>query len=394
MSVFACALLSMALLPSRSPAFPAEPSSEAPKVKTPSAKPPKGKPLQPSTVDSLKRAYTGAIQKLNEDHVRKPGKTLEPELAKRLPAQAVSALEKLLASADSEAVLEALVACGESALDLDRMGDFGRIRARLAASGGTAAEGLGTALSRPRFILRGLGGLDDAYLERFAGVLDAILDAYDRVFGFKEWSKVPGKKIRVRVHRVEKIVEPPHFAPQFPYHSEIDFPVVDAKELRSPTEDGKFLFYGLCHELGHLIAMWGDLREEEDHHAWAHYTGVVIVEELSKDETFQPYLSALRDVRWRSLEAERKELASEAPSKTTRAGVLALLVALHDAVGPKALGDAMSALDAANPIEKRPRLQHVRYYRLKDFGAALLAAGKDPKGRKAAAEILEKAAIR
>ena len=37
--------------------------------------------------------------------------------------------------------------------------------------------------------------------------------AYDEVFGFAEYSKVPGKKLRVRVHLEERITRPPHFAP-------------------------------------------------------------------------------------------------------------------------------------------------------------------------------------
>ena len=74
---------------------------------------------------------------------------------------------------------------------------------------------------------RGFGDLQEGYLSDFADLLDGILDAYDETFGFKEWSKVPGKKLRVRVHLVDQITRPPHFAPQFPYHSEIDMPVID-----------------------------------------------------------------------------------------------------------------------------------------------------------------------
>src|SRR6185503_16022492 len=170
------------------------------------------------------------------------------------------------------------------------------------------ARRLGIALSRPRFLIRGLGGLSAGYLERFADVLDAILDAYGEVYGFEEWSKVPGKKLRVRLHLEEKAAGAPHFAPQFEFHSEIDYPVEDGAAFRSPTAGGKFLFYGLCHELGHLIAMWGDAKREEDHHAWAHYTGVAIVEHLARGAKDRPALSGLADVRWRSLEIERKRL--------------------------------------------------------------------------------------
>ena len=42
---------------------------------------------------------------------------------------------------------------------------------------------LGVALARERFLLRGLGGLDTEYLEHFADAFEAILVAYDEVFG-------------------------------------------------------------------------------------------------------------------------------------------------------------------------------------------------------------------
>ena len=227
--------------------------------------------------------YAAAIRKINETHARKPGDRTEDELAKKVPKRALQALEALLDSPDGAADLtDALVACAEAALDLDRSQDFEKILARLKRESPKTAETLGTAYSTKRFQLRGIGGLDEEYLERFASIFSAILDGYAELFGDWEWSKVPGKKLRVRIHLEDKITRPPHFAPQYPFHSEIDFPVIDPEALRSPTSDGKFLFYGLCHELGHVIAMWGDRSNEEDHHTWAHYTGVALVEHLKR----------------------------------------------------------------------------------------------------------------
>jgi hypothetical protein len=333
----------------------------------------------------LAKAYRAAVDRLNEEHARKPGKTLEPDLAKRLPRQASGALAKLLAAKGSPAVADALLASGEAALDLDSTGDFERIRKKLLEDAPEHARRLGTALSRPRFVLRGLGGLESAYLERFADVLDAVLAAYDEVFGFAEWSKVPGKKLRVRLHLEEKITRSPHFAPQHPFHSEIDFPVVDAKELRSPTRDGQFLFYGLCHELGHVIAMWGKTKdEEEDHHAWAHYTGVAIVEHLSKDGG-SDLLRELKDARWRSLAGERERLAGTPPSLSGRDGVLSLLIKLHDAVGPKAIGAAINRLDRE---DRRLRVNRVRYYTFRALEEALLRTLDGAEEKRAAAAAI------
>ena len=235
----------------------------------------------PGDLDRLSSSYARAVRRVNEERAERPGRTREEELSRQLPKEAESALKGLLQRKNSPELFEALAACGAAALDLDRLPDFEKVRARLEKASPEHASRLGAALSRPRFLLRGIG-LDREHLEQFAAALQAVLEAYDEVFGFQELSKVPGKKLRVRVHLEEKIVKPPYFSPKPPFHSEIDFPVVSARDFRSPTASGEFLFYGLCHELGHVVAMWGDRAREEDHHAWAHYTGVTVVEHLSK----------------------------------------------------------------------------------------------------------------
>lgn len=100
----------------------------------------------------LAGVYAKEIEKLNAAHARKPAGT-EDELALKLPAKAGKALDDLLALELEPGVAEALVAAGEAALDLDREDDFARVRARLAGSPEHAAR-LGTALSRPRYVLR------------------------------------------------------------------------------------------------------------------------------------------------------------------------------------------------------------------------------------------------
>jgi hypothetical protein len=337
----------------------------------------------------LAAPYTGAVQKLNEEHARKPKGVTEADLARRFPAAARKSLDALLKAKDSPEVLDALVACGEAALDLDLLADFDRIRERLEGASPEQAKKLGVMVSRPRFLVHGAGGLDRAYLENFADVVDAILAAYDEVFGFKEWSKLPGKKLRFRVHLEEKITRPPHFAPQFPFHSEVDFPVIPGS-LRSPTPEGQFLFYGLCHELGHVIAMWGNGKGpvDEDRHQWAHYTGVTIVEHLAETAKDKPCLQGLADVRWRSLRKERERLQEQKLALASDDGVLALLIALHDQVGPKAIGDAINHLDA---LDRRLRVKRVRYYTFKEIEEALIAGRKDPKDKAAVARVFAEA---
>lgn len=333
----------------------------------------------------LAKTYVGAIHELDEKHARDPGKESEDELAKKLPKPALDALEQLLSEKSGPELAAALRQCLDASLDLARMDDFRRIRERLAVEERDGAAKLDTALARPRFLLRGVGGLDAKYLEGFADVLDGVLGAYDEVFGFREFSKVPGKRIRVRLRLVERIESPPHFAPEFPCHSEIDFPVVDAKELVSPTADGKFLFYGLCHELGHLVAMWDTNARKIDYHTWAHYCGVAVVEQLAQRKPAPKWLEKLRDVEWRSLAKEREAGKQNTPALDSEKGMMATWIALHERVGPKAIGTAINQLDARG---EGPRVNRVRYYDLALLKKALLATLKDKDKRKAVEELL------
>lgn len=328
----------------------------------------------------LARTYAAAIEKVNTKHAANPGKTREDELVKELPGKARDAFEELLKFKAADPLVEALVVAANAAAELDLEVDYERARERVATLDAAAGNKLGLLVSRERFQVRGTQGLDRKYCEHFADVLDAVLDGYDEVFGLTAFSKVPGKKLRVLVHLEASIDSPPHFAPEFPFHSQVDFPVADASGLRSPTSDGKFLFYGLCHELGHVLAMWGDVQREADHHAWAHYTGVTIVEHLSREKKYEKVIDGLDDVRWRSLEKERKELAERTPDLSTREGVMAALVGLHDSVGPRAIGTALETIEAKH--EER-RVNRVRYFEFATLRKALLAGTKKPTDKAA-----------
>ncbi len=329
---------------------------------------------------SLARDYAEAVEAVNRSHLQKPVAKDERELATRLPAAARKLPAQLVKLADAPAVRDALAIAAAAALDLDRVEDFELLQARLAALAPERAAEVGIAVSRPRFLAIGTHGMARDGLVAIADTLDLVLDAYAEVFGLTAFSKVPGKKLRLRVHFVAKIEKPPHFAPQHPFHAEVDFPVVDAHAFESPTKEGQFLFYGLCHELGHVLAMWGDRQNEEDRHAWAHYTGVVIVEHLAA-KGLAP-LAKLRDVRWRSLDFERKRLLAKqvVPGPQDADTVLARFVALHDAVGAKTLGEALVALEAAG---KLTRVNRVRYYAMADFQQALLATKAGRAAKKA-----------
>ncbi len=337
-------------------------------------------PSRPTPLQ-LAAEYAKAIETLNRAHADKPTATSEADLSRNLPPSATKALNALLAQEATQPLADALVTAADAALELDLIADFESIRTRLESISKSKAAELGIALSRPRFLARGLNGIEPDGLRALADVFDRVLDGYEELFGLTNFSKVPGKKLRLRAHLEPTITHPPHFAPQFPFHSEIDFPLVDARAFTSPTADGKFLLYGLCHELGHVVAMWGDPQTEEDHHSWAHYAGLALVEHLSHTHADDPALKSSRDVRWRSLELARAESAQKkiTPGTQDAERVLALLIQLHDTLGPKALGTALNALDA---VDKNQRVNRVRYYRLADFEKALLTTKEGQKQAK------------
>jgi hypothetical protein len=323
------------------------------------------------------KAFVDAVRKLNEAHARKPGETREQELTRKLPKKARTALARVLKSDD----LAALESCSAAALDLALVEDFEALRARRAELEPESAANLPVALARDRFLLVGENGLDVDYLEDFAEVFEDVLGAYDQVFGFEQFSKVPGKKLRVRVHLEPAITRPPYFAPEFRWHSQIDFPVVDGERFRSPTAKGQFLLYGLCHELGHVVAMWGDRTTEEDHHAWAHYAGLKVLEHLNEGKGPRPkWLKSATDYRWRKLAKERAELKDTAPSFENREGVLAFLYQLDELIGPRAIGAAINELDRA---DKRLRINRVRYYSFEELAGALDRTLESKRQRKA-----------
>lgn len=324
-------------------------------------------------------AYAEAVEKLNRDHRRKPTAATEAELAKRLPKAHKKVLPQLLALEPGPDRAALLLDYGKAAADLDRIDDLEAIEKGLAKEAPASAEAFGLYISRPRFLLHAVR-VDRAYAMAFADVVEGVLEAYDDVFGFAEFSKVPGKKIRIELHREARPL-PPKFAPQFPYHSTVDFPIVKDSVLRSPTPDGRFLFYGLCHELGHLIAMWGDRKTEEDHHAWAHYTGIVIVEACAKAR----FAKGLGDKRWRSLSVEQKKQKAVEPSTASREGVLKLLFELHDLLGPRRIGEALNHMDAEGMGH---RINAVRYYGFRDLEKALLSLKLKRKQKKQVKALL------
>ena len=107
------------------------------------------------------------------------------------------------------------------------------------------------------------------------------------------------------------------------------------------------------------------------------------MEHLSKKGL--PALKNMADARWRSLTKQKEQLAGTKPGLENKEAVMALLIALHDAVGPRAIGDAINLLDRQN---KRLRVKHVRYYTFRELREALVATLKEKKAKEAAAGLI------
>jgi len=94
----------------------------------------------------------------------------------------------------------------------------------------------------------------------------------------------------------------------------------------------------------------------------------------------------VRDARWRNLAKLREDVAGVEPGTDSRDAVLALLLALHDELGPRAIGAAINALDAK---DKRLRINHVRYYSFDELEDALQDVLEDKAQKKRARELLK-----
>ena len=103
---------------------------------------------------------------MNERRAKAPAKATEADLGKQLAPAVRQAFAERLA-AKGEGVAPALATAAEAAADLDLAKDFAKATERLRAQDPEAAGKLGLLVSRPRFVVRGIG-LERPYLEHFA----------------------------------------------------------------------------------------------------------------------------------------------------------------------------------------------------------------------------------
>lgn len=144
------------------------------------------------------------------------------------------------------------------------------------------------------------------------------------------------------------------------------------------------MVYGFCHELGHMVAMWGEFgKVEDDKHAWAHYTGSLVVEHVYDKLGSEPWPTWTAFQRRASGRARlEKELEGKASDRSTYEGTLALFDAVGRTCGPEVYGKAFALLAE----KRRFRLvNRVRYLWLDDLRDALLAIVEKEKRNELAA---------
>ena len=232
------------------------------------------------------------------------------------------------------------------------------------------AAKLGQFRSSDNFLARVVGA-DPKYLEAALRLAEAAREGYRELFGFEEISKVPGKRVRIVIH-VDPELETDrlYFHPSPPYHSELRLLVPETKYL---TLAGKRrLVYGFIHELGHMVAMWGEHNKvEDDRHAWAHYTGCLVVEEVYERLGNEPWPSWTAFQRRASgktrllAQIEGKESGTDSYES-----VLALFYRIGETWGTDVYGKAWTWLEKNRRIR---RVNRVPYLWLRDLRDALAA---------------------
>lgn len=128
-----------------------------------------------------------------------------------------------------------------------------------------------------------------------------------------------------------------------------------------------------------------DGERDADHHSWAHYTGVAICEHVARTRADRPWMARIRDAEPRCLAVERERHAGVRPGSGDYPAAMALWLALHDLVGPRAIGAALNELDAR---DERLRVRGVRHYRFEELRDGRERTLRNPELARAAAELL------
>lgn len=148
------------------------------------------------------------------------------------------------------------------------------------------------------------------------------------------------------------------------------------------------IVYGFCHELGHMVAMWGEYRGvEDDQHAWAHYTGCLVVEEVYErlgDEPWPGWTAFQRRASGKT--RLEKQVRDVTPGNGSYEEILALFYAISETHGTEVYGEAWKWLERKRRFRRR---NGVCYLWLRDLRDALAATLPGEKAREVAGWFAE-----
>ena len=317
-----------------------------------------------------------AIEGLHRKAMASTKPWTEESLRKTLPAKFLKLDAQYARLKDPKVKAQALAQLALLYADLAWKDKIAPIAPELRKVDPELADRLGNFEESEHFFAR-VVGVDVKWAQAAVKLGEAARTGYLKLFGFREVSKVPGKKIRILIHLDPSQKGPRlYFHPTPLYHGEIRFEIPEEKYLT--LAGGCRIDYGFCHELGHMIAMWGEYpRIEDDKHAWAHYAGSLVLEEVYEQLGNSPWPG------WTAFQRRasgRERLLGEIKGKTAGLGsyesILALFHTVGEEFGTQIYGRAWLWLEKNKRFRK---INNVPYLWMKDLEDALTAVV--PKGK-------------
>lgn len=332
--------------------------------------------------DTRLAAYRQAIETIHRKALRARKPPTEEDLRRQVPAKMLTLESRYERIDDPRKRARALAELALLHAELAWVDRIGPILESLRELDPDLASRVGHFEESEHCIAR-VVGCDAKWARAAVRLAEAAREGHRKLFGFRSISKVPGKKIRILIH-----LDASHegarlyYHPSPPWHSEIRYEIRDEKHLTLAGRQR--IVYGFCHEMGHMVAMWGQYRKvEEDFHAWGHYTGCLVVDQVYETLGNEPWPGWTSYQRRASGTARlRSELEGQSPGTGSREEVLALFDRVGDLCGTDAYGRAWEWLDGRRRIR---RIQQVRYLWLRDLRDGLIATLPRERAREMAA---------
>jgi len=327
--------------------------------------------LPKKPVDSRIAAFHKAVESLHARAARSRSAWREEDLRKKVSSKYLGLEKRYEKLRDPRKRARALAELALVYAELAWVERIEPLRAQIAELDADLAARLGSFAASKHFVVR-VVGVDPKWGKSALDLAEAARAGYLELFGFSHISKVPGKKVRILIH-VDPSIEKSRlfFHPTPMYHSELRYEMPDEKYLTLAGQ--RRIVYGFCHELGHMVAMWGKYREvEDDKHAWAHYTGCLVVEKVYDRLGNEPWPT------WTSYQRRASgvtRLRKQIDGKTSGVGSYDAILTLFHTIGAEFGTDVYGKCWVWRAKKKRfRRLNNVPYLWLNDLRDALLVS--------------------